>query len=213
MQRRHTTLVEGIRIRACFDEVGDYVTLCRRIPVLGAGTSVGRVVEGFSAPPVTRAHVGAFFDEQLGDTSLVRGGSDVQRRVAGVDVVMDRDKKVSVGIVATRPTANRTGHELRRGVQPLHDLAMIVRRNRMEERQQRVVVGVTARLICHRGIISNHWSSQRADHILHEVLEPLVERFRRASQSDDVDAPVPWLTEDARIAMPPMPFEWHARPA
>jgi RNA polymerase sigma-70 factor (TIGR02960 family) len=36
----------------------------------------------------------------------------------------------------------------------------------------------------------------------------LVERFTRAFQSDDIDALVALLTEDAWISMPPMPFEW-----
>jgi RNA polymerase sigma-70 factor (ECF subfamily) len=39
----------------------------------------------------------------------------------------------------------------------------------------------------------------------------LVERFTRAFQSDDIDALVVLLTEDARITMPPMPFEWQGR--
>jgi RNA polymerase sigma-70 factor (ECF subfamily) len=36
----------------------------------------------------------------------------------------------------------------------------------------------------------------------------LVERFTRAFQSDDIEALVALLTEDAWITMPPMPFEW-----
>lgn len=40
------------------------------------------------------------------------------------------------------------------------------------------------------------------------VERALVERFTRAFQSDDVEALVALLTEDAGITMPPMPFEW-----
>ncbi|MBV9896935.1 MAG: sigma-70 family RNA polymerase sigma factor [Chloroflexi bacterium] len=36
----------------------------------------------------------------------------------------------------------------------------------------------------------------------------LVERFTRAFQSDDIEALVALLTEEVRISMPPMPFEW-----
>ena len=36
----------------------------------------------------------------------------------------------------------------------------------------------------------------------------LVERFTRAFQSDNIEALVALLTEDAWITMPPMPFEW-----
>jgi RNA polymerase sigma-70 factor (ECF subfamily) len=36
----------------------------------------------------------------------------------------------------------------------------------------------------------------------------LVEQFTRAFQSDDIEALVALLTEDAWISMPPMPFEW-----
>jgi RNA polymerase sigma-70 factor (ECF subfamily) len=36
----------------------------------------------------------------------------------------------------------------------------------------------------------------------------LIERFTRAFQSDDIEALIALLTEDAWITMPPMPFEW-----
>jgi RNA polymerase sigma-70 factor (ECF subfamily) len=38
--------------------------------------------------------------------------------------------------------------------------------------------------------------------------QALVERFTRAFQSDDIEALLALLTEDAWITMPPMPFEW-----
>src|SRR5947209_897568 len=112
MQRRYTTLVERVRIRAGFDQIGDHVTLCQRIPVLRAGTSIGGVVERLSSPSVTSSHIGALSDEQLGGISLMRGCGDMQGRVAGVNVVTDRNKEVPVGTLAARPNANRAGHEI-----------------------------------------------------------------------------------------------------
>ena len=48
----------------------------------------------------------------------MRGGSDVQRRVTGVDVVTDRSEEVRLGILAARPDVNRTDRKIARRVQP-----------------------------------------------------------------------------------------------
>ena len=101
-------LSNAFGIRACFDEIGDHVTLRHRVPVLRAGTPVGGVVERFSSSSVTSANVGASSDERLGGISLIRGGSDMQGRVTGVDVVTDRGKEVRLGIMAGRADTNRT---------------------------------------------------------------------------------------------------------
>jgi RNA polymerase sigma-70 factor (ECF subfamily) len=37
----------------------------------------------------------------------------------------------------------------------------------------------------------------------------LAERFARAFEADDLDDLIALLTEDVRVSMPPMPFEWH----
>ena len=114
MQRSHATFVQRVRIRACFDEISNYLTLFHRIPVLRAGTPVGGVMERFSSPSVPSANVGASRDERLGESSLMRGGSDVQRRVAGVYVMTDRSKEVRLRILAARPCMNRTACEAAR---------------------------------------------------------------------------------------------------
>src|SRR3954471_11705634 len=114
MQRRHTALIEGVRIRACLDELRDHVTLCHRIPVRRAGTPVGGVVERFSSPAVTSANIAASRNKRLGDFSLMRGGSDMQRRVTAVHVMTDRGKEVGLGILAARPDTNRTACEIAR---------------------------------------------------------------------------------------------------
>ena len=114
MQRSHATFVQGVRIRACFDEISNDVTLCHRIPVLPAGTPVGGVVERFSSPSVTSANVGASCDERIGEFSLMRGGGDMQRRVSAVNVVADRSKEVRLGILAARTDMNRTACEIGR---------------------------------------------------------------------------------------------------
>ena len=115
-------LSNAFGIGTCFDEIGDHLALCIRIPPVAPGTPVGGVVERFGSPSVASANVGALADERLGEFSLMRGGSDVQRRVAGVDVVTDRSKEVRLGILAARSDTNRTGRETRRCVEPSRDL-------------------------------------------------------------------------------------------
>ena len=110
----HATLVQRIGICACFDEISNHLTLRHRIPVLRAWTPVGGVVKWFSSPSVTSSHIGAFPDERLGGTPLMRGCSDMQHRVTGVNVVTDRNKEVPVGTMATRPDTNRTAHKITR---------------------------------------------------------------------------------------------------
>src|SRR3954465_12728074 len=114
MQRRHPALVERVRIRTGLDEIRDHLTLCRRIPVLRAGTPVGGVVERFSSPAVTSANIGASRNQRLGDFSLMRGRSDMQRRVTAVHVMTDCGKEVRLGILAARPDTNRTAREITR---------------------------------------------------------------------------------------------------
>ena len=125
MERSHATLVQRVGIRACFDEISNYLGLRHRIPVLRARTPVGGVVQWFSSPSVTSSHIGTCSHEQLGGTSLLRGCRDMQRRVTGVHVMTDRNKEVPVGTVAARPDTNRTACEITRRVQPSRDVAMI----------------------------------------------------------------------------------------
>jgi hypothetical protein len=114
MQGGHATFVQRVGICASFDEISNYLTLRHRIPVLRAWTPVGSVVKWFSPSSVTSSHIGAFSDEQLGGTSLMRGCSDMQRRVTAVHVVTDRGKEVPVGTLAARPDTNRTDYEITR---------------------------------------------------------------------------------------------------
>jgi hypothetical protein len=102
MQWSHATLVQRVRVRACFDQICDHVTLGIPIPMLRARTPVCGVVERFSSPSVASANVGASRDERVGEFSLMRGSSDMQRRVTAVDVVMDRSKAIRLGVLAAR---------------------------------------------------------------------------------------------------------------
>ena len=142
MQGRHATSVQRVGIRARFDERGNCVGLRRRIPVVRAWTPVGGVVKWFSSPAVSSSHRAASTDEQLGGTSSMRGGSDMQRRVTGIDVVTDSTEEVPVGILAARPDTNRSAYEIGRRVQPSCDVAIFTRGDRTEERKQCAVVFV-----------------------------------------------------------------------
>jgi hypothetical protein len=112
MERGHATLVQRVGIRARIDEVPDQLTLCSRIPVLRARIPVGGIVERFRASSVSNSHISALRDEQLGELSLMRRGSDVQRGVAAVHVVTDPNKEVRVRILAARPDVNRAACEI-----------------------------------------------------------------------------------------------------
>jgi hypothetical protein len=114
MEWRHATVVERVGISACFDEKVNKVALRLRIRIVRAWTPVSGVVEWFGSPSVAGSHNGTFADEQLGGTSLMRGCSDMQRRVTGIDVVTDRNEEVPVGTLAARPETNRTADEIRR---------------------------------------------------------------------------------------------------
>src|SRR4051812_14223734 len=108
MQRRNPTLVQRVRIRADFDEIGDHVSLRHWIQPMRTGSAVGCIVERLGAPSVTGANVGASRDERLGQWSLLCGGTDVKRRVPGVDVVMDCSEEVGLRVLTTRADTNRT---------------------------------------------------------------------------------------------------------
>ena len=82
-------------------------------------------MERFGAPAVASPDIRAPTDEGLGEVSSVRGGRDVQSRVARVDVVMDRRKKLRAGIFAASSDTNRTGRQRRRRVEPSSDLGVI----------------------------------------------------------------------------------------
>ena len=152
MQRRHTASVQRVGISARFDEVPDHVTLCRRIPVLPAGTPVGGVVERFRSSPVASTNVSASRNEQLGELSSVPGGSDVQRSVTAVHVVTDRSQEVRLRILAARTDTDGTVCEIERCVQPSRNLEVVACIDRTEERQQRSIVRAAARPTCLRHV-------------------------------------------------------------
>lgn len=106
MERRRAVVVEGVGVRPRVDQKGHHVMLCHGIPVRGAGTAIGGVVERFRSPSVPSSHRGAVGDERLRELWLERGGGDVQGRVAGVDVVPNGGQEVGAGIAAGRADPN-----------------------------------------------------------------------------------------------------------
>jgi hypothetical protein len=94
-------------------------------PTSALQVSVCGVVERFGAPAVASPYIRAPTDERLGEVSSVRGGRDVQSRVARVDLVMDRRNKIRARIFAARSDTNRTGRERRRRVEPSSDVCVI----------------------------------------------------------------------------------------
>jgi len=116
--------------------------LAVRFPADGTGVSVCRVVDRFGSSSVPGANIRSSRDDSARESSSVRCGNDVQRRVAGIDVVMDRGKEVRLGILAGRSDANWSGGEGGNFVKQSDDLPVITCTDGSEECQQYRVVGV-----------------------------------------------------------------------
>jgi hypothetical protein len=71
----------------------------------------------------------------------MRRGSDVQRSIARIHVVMNRGVVVCVRILATGTRSKSTGCEIGCRVQVLPCLEVIMRSNRSEQGKQGTVVG------------------------------------------------------------------------
>ena len=68
------------------------------------------------------------------------GGGDMQRRVARVDVMTNRDKEVGAWILAARSDPKRTGGQARCLIKHSGDPDVVTGGDRSEERKQRTVV-------------------------------------------------------------------------
>jgi hypothetical protein len=140
-------LVDRVRVRTDIDEVRDHVALGTGIAQVGA--SVGGVVERFCSSTVARANCCAAGDDHLGESPLMGGRRNVQRRVPRVDVMADRNEEVRLGILAARAGPERTVGEAGFLIEQSHDLELVARRDRGEEREQRSVVGLVGLPIGH----------------------------------------------------------------
>jgi hypothetical protein len=70
---------------------------------------VGGIVERFRASSVSNSYISALPDEQLGELSLMRRGSDVQRGGRRRNVMTDRTEEVRVRILAASPRCESGG--------------------------------------------------------------------------------------------------------
>jgi hypothetical protein len=59
-------------------------------------------VERFGSSSVAGANRSALCDERLGESTVMGGGGDMQGRIARIDVVTNRNKKVGTRILAGR---------------------------------------------------------------------------------------------------------------
>ena len=125
MQGRHAAFVSRVGIGACVDQIGDHFALCGPVPPAPSRAPVCRVVDRFGAPAVASPDICAPTDEGLGEVSPVSGGRDVQSRVARVDVVLDRGKKVRSRSSRLAPIRMARGRERRRRVEPSSDVRLI----------------------------------------------------------------------------------------
>jgi hypothetical protein len=95
-------LVDRVRVGASSDEVRDHLALRIRIQEVRARASICGVVERFGSSSVAGANRSALCDERLGESTVMGGGGDMQGRVARIDVVTNRNKKVRARILAGR---------------------------------------------------------------------------------------------------------------
>jgi hypothetical protein len=107
MERRHTALVERIRIRTSLYEVFDDVHLRDRLPVIG----VRSIVKRLSPSTISGAAVSATPNEQFGDRPLKRCGSHVQSSIARVEVMANLLEKECRRVLARCPASCLCGHE------------------------------------------------------------------------------------------------------
>jgi hypothetical protein len=95
VQRRGAAAVDSVDVRTCGEQRGDRRDLRRAVPVRGAWPAVDGVVQRRGTAPVARVDVGAGRDQRAHDRGAIGSRGDVQRGVAGVDVVRDGDEEVS----------------------------------------------------------------------------------------------------------------------
>jgi hypothetical protein len=137
VQRPDTTVVQGLGIGTCLDEVANHLALSRRVPPVRSGTPICRVVQRFGSPSVTGANHGAMCNERLGESSM-RGGSDnMQCRVARIDVVTNGQKEVGAGILAARSDPKRMSSEATCLIKHSPNPDVVTGGDRREQRQQR----------------------------------------------------------------------------
>src|SRR2546426_3952181 len=89
VQRCDAAFVRGIRIGSCLDQTLDDGRLRRGIPGVRVRVAVDGVVKWFGAAAVSRADVRAFGEELLRNLQRIGCRSDVQGRIASVDVVFN----------------------------------------------------------------------------------------------------------------------------
>jgi hypothetical protein len=150
MQRRYAALVDRVRVGASSNEVNDHLALRIRIHIVRARPSIRGVVERFGSPPVPGANRGALPDERLGKPTVMRGGGDMQGRVARVDLVTNRDQEVGTGILAGRPSPKRIGGQARRLTEHPRHPGVISGSDRSKQRKQRTVAGLAGSPACLR---------------------------------------------------------------
>ena len=85
MQSRDARAIDSMRIRTDGREVLDRCGLRGRVRVI----CVCRVVERLGSPSISRPDIRAMADQQLGHRPSKRRRSDVERRVAAIDIVAD----------------------------------------------------------------------------------------------------------------------------
>ena len=78
------------------------------------------------------------------------GGGGMQRRVARVDIIMNREKEVRAWILATCSDTKRTGCQATQLIKGSGDPNLVAGGDRSEERKQRTVVGLVRCPTCLR---------------------------------------------------------------
>src|SRR6516164_2321875 len=78
------------------------------------------------------------------------GGSDMESRVAGVDVMTNRQKEIGAWSLAARSNPKRTNRQARRFIKHSLDPDVITGGDRNEEREQCTIVDFVGSPICLR---------------------------------------------------------------
>src|SRR5262245_14563103 len=113
MERRHASLVDGVRICAALDEERDRRGLRARVPSKKPGPAVDRVVKWLGAAAILRAQVRAELDELSQHGQPVGRGGQVKCGVACIGVVLDLVEEERLRRLAARAASKRGGGERR----------------------------------------------------------------------------------------------------
>jgi hypothetical protein len=136
VQRGYAALVDRVRIGPRLDQQPHHFGLLFGVPSDRIRRTISPVVQRLSATPIAGAHDRAAVQEIFDDRWLVRGGCQMQRSVARVDVVQYLREKIVVCALSRCSDTGDFGGKARRRPQQSRCLACVTRGDGSKEHVQ-----------------------------------------------------------------------------